>query len=95
MSPKRWWWPYVSPSVAMLTSCGCSRVSLNAPSEAVGEVLAARQELLERDGARDRPVVEEDRDAAAGGEAAEVRHASDRRRRVCHSSSPIGRQRAA
>src|ERR1700732_4798326 len=40
--------------------------------EAMSEVLAARQELLERDAARDRAVVEENRDRPAGRERAAI-----------------------
>jgi hypothetical protein len=40
--------------------------------EPVGEVLPTGEELFERHRSRDRTVVEEDRDAASGGEVAEV-----------------------
>ncbi len=52
--------------------------------EPVGEVLAAGQELLERHRARDRPVVEEDRDRSARRQPAEVRH-----RRIERSVVPV------
>ena len=50
------------------------RPFLECAEQTMGKILAAPKQALEGDGARDRPVVEEEIDRAPGGEVAAVRH---------------------